>query len=227
MPRKKKEPIQQYEENSYRLSDVYMNTPAFSMSKGNIHQLHHYRPQPEKEVGSGAWIMVIDVPPVSKEFAPLLGGIYWAIPCRDSLNFDGYGKDGQYRVETLVRSREDERKVEYLGLFPTEYVVVPESILNEYVEEGAYAMMLNNVSVEEEVDLELIQQGRDLTEDERGIIWALMLDGVSEHTACTIYFKGRHTEKDNLNTWYKPCEEQVEDVKTLVQEYGYHMCFTA
>lgn len=226
MARTKKVTIPKCEEHSYRLTDEYMESMAFSASRGGRHQLEHYRPKKEKEVGSGAWIMVIDVPPVSDEFKPVLGGIYWAIPCRDSLNFDGYGADNQYRIETLVRSKTNERVVEYLGLFPTEYVVVPEEILDEYMEEGAYSIMLNNVSVHEEVDLELIQQGRDLTEDERSIIWALMLDGVSENTACSIYFKGRHTEKDNLNTWYKPCEQQVEDVKLLVEEYGYNMCFT-
>jgi hypothetical protein len=69
--------------------------------------------------------------------------------------------------------------------------------------------------IENGMNLELIEKGRSLTEDERSIIWSLQVDGLPEYKACEEYFLGRHTESENSHIWYMPTEECAEWMENM------------
>lgn len=53
----------------------------------------------------------------------------------------------------------------------------------------------------------MTKEGRSLTEEEREIIMALMLDGLTEQQACEEYFLTHHTETQNVSICYLPDAE--------------------
>ena len=138
----------------------------------------------DKDVGNGAWVLVKRNIPVDKTIKPQIYGIYWAIP-KD----DNYG-----RQKIAVYTPEE------VCLLNHEYTVITEERLKAYVEDGYY-LVDNTTKIREPLNQELIQQGRSLCEEEREIIMALMLDGLTEKQACEEYFFTHHTSDDKL----RPC----------------------
>ena len=151
------------------------------------------------DVGSGSWILVIRTIPVEKKVAPKLYGIYWGMP-----------KDDKYgRQCCLVHTKED------VTLLNHEYTVISEEKLKQYKKELDYRLHKTTDSVIEEMNMALIEQGRALYEEEREVIWALQLDGLTETQACEEYFLSKHTNKENMNIWYYPSPKSLKEIEAM------------
>jgi hypothetical protein len=195
---------------SYKLTEVYLEQIECNRESygGQPIERAHFRPDPRRMVGGGAWIMVTNPPPTNP--TPVAFGMYWAVPCKESLNYDGYDKYGRYKVEILMKDPEAEGQFHAVGLFVTEYMVVHEGMFREFMEEGYFDLQQLSLTTEDSMNVELIERGRALVEEERESIWALMLDGLTESKACEEYFLGRHVERDNAQIWYRPIPEFAE-----------------
>jgi len=202
-----KERICKHEENSYRLTKEYMDTEEFEYFLGGMNDRMAYCPPENKLVYNGSWIMVIQ--PIPTKVKPVVWGIYWATPCNESINFDGFDKYGRYKVEIMVT--DEQQNIHTVGLFPHEYIRLDEVLFQELLDTNGY--ILNNLGFSPRktpINLELIEKGRSLTEDERAIIWSLQLDGLTEHQACEEYFYSRHRPEENPTIWYCPTDEFAE-----------------
>lgn len=146
------------------------------------------------DVESGKWVMVTRTVPVSEQCRPCLFGIYWAIPKQD--RFD--------RQVCLIHTTED------VTLLNNEFSTVTEERLQMYREEG-WELHETNASDVQAMNMELIEQGRALSEEERETIWALQLDGLNETQACEEYFLSKHTDYNNFSICYIPRKEIFEE----------------
>lgn len=152
----------------------------------------------EADVENGQWILVIRTIPVDKKVAPKLYGIYWGMPKEDRFG----------RQCCRVHTTED------VTLLNHEYKVLTEDKFNMYKEMG-YQLHESSDTTMNEMDLKLLEEGRALCEEERDIIRALMLDGLTETQACEEYFLSRHTDRDNANIWYYPNPELLEEIESV------------
>lgn len=100
-----------------------------------------------------------------------------------------------------------------------EYSVISEERLKEYKEKGYY---LRDYSIEKEepLNMKLIEQGRSLSEEEREIIWALQLDGLTEQQACEEYFYSHHTNFEHKGCCYLPTEELLKKIVAVFGQNG-------
>jgi len=161
--------------------------------------------QDSADVGSGSWVLIIRTPPVSAYLSPKVYGIYWAVPLTE---FIKPGCDLYGRQAVKVHTSED------VTIFADEYSVLSEERLEEYKREGWNLVELNT-GIEVPLNMEIIQRGRTLVEEEREIIWALMLDGLTEQQSCEEYFLTKHVEANNSNICYLPrveIREQLENI---------------
>lgn len=157
----------------------------------------------EKDVGNGAWVLVKCKIPVSKEIAPQTYGIYWAIP-----------KDDNYERQKVAVYTPTE-----VCLLNHEYSIITEEKLKIYIEEGYY-LVDNKTKVRQPLNQALIQQGRELCEEEKDIIRALMLDGLTEKQACEEYFFTHHIDDEKIGLCYLPTEEMLKAFIDLFGESG-------
>lgn len=146
--------------------------------------------QQEADVQSGAWVLITRQVPVAEECKPHLFGIYWGIPKQD--NFD--------RQVCVIHTTED------VTLLNHEFSVVDDESLKIYREEG-WELHETGAKVQSGMNMELIEKGRALSEEEREVIWAFQLDGLSEEQACEEYFLTKHTDYNNFSICYIPREE--------------------
>ena len=142
------------------------------------------------DVKNGSWVLITRQVPVEKSAKPHLFGIYWGIPKQD--RFD--------RQVCVIHTTED------VTLLNHEYTVIDDERLKIYREEGweLHETIATNI---EPLNLELIEKSKNLTEEEREIIMALQLDGLTEVQACEEYFLTHHTEYNNFCICYIPNEE--------------------
>lgn len=152
-------------------------------------------------VGSGAWIMVTRTVPVEEFCRPQLYGIYWGVPAED--RFD--------RQICVIHTQSD------VTLLNHEFFVVSDERLQLYREEG-WELHETGASAERGMNMELIERGRELSEDEREMIWALQLDGLNEIQACEEYFLGKHTDYNNFSISYLPRKAVFEECVAI---FGY------
>lgn len=146
----------------------------------------------EQDVKSGAWVLVTRTVPVAEEIRPHLYGIYWGM-----MNEDRYGRQS-CRIFTSAD----------VILLNHEYTVIDEERLKVYKEEGWELRQTH--AKQRRMDMEMIERGRSLAEEEREIIWALQLDGLSEEQACEEYFLTHHTDDSNFNICYIPRKDVFE-----------------
>ena len=146
--------------------------------------------QQEADVQSGAWVLITRQIPVAEECKPHLFGIYWGIPKQDSYD----------RQVCVIHTTED------VTLLNHEFSVVDDERLKIYREEG-WELHETGAKVQSGMNMELIEKGRALSEEEREVIWALQLDGLSEEQACEEYFLTKHTEYNNFSICYIPRKE--------------------
>lgn len=157
----------------------------------------------DKDVGNGAWVLIKCQIPVDKTIRPQIYGIYWAVP-----------KDDNYERQKVAVYTPTE-----VCLLNHEYTVITEERVKLYVEDGYY-LVDNRTKINQPLDLELIQQGRDLCEEEREIIMALMLDGLTERQACEEYFFTHHTNDEKLGLCYLPTNDLLKEIISVFGEYG-------
>lgn len=153
------------------------------------------------DVGSGAWVMVTRTIPVAEYCKPQLFGIYWGVPFQDK--FD--------RQVCVIHTQSD------VTLLNHEFSVVSEDRLQLYRKEG-WEIHETGALADRGMNMELIEKGRELSEDEREMIWALQLDGLNETQACEEYFLGKHADYNNFSVSYLPRKEVFEK---CVVAFGY------
>lgn len=154
----------------------------------------------ENDVESGAWVLITRTIPVMEHAKPKLFGIYWGIPTQDK--FD--------RQVCIIHTTED------VTLLNHEYTVLSEEKVNMYRQEG-WEIHETKCNINEPMNMELLEKGRELCEEEREIIWALQLDGLSEIQACEEYFLTKHTDYNNFSICYLPKPEIYEE---LIATFG-------
>lgn len=153
------------------------------------------------DVGSGAWVLVTRTIPVADYCKPQLFGIYWGVPAQD--RFD--------RQICVIHTQSD------VTLLNHEFSVIPEERLQLYRKEG-WELHETGASMDHGMNMELIEKGRELSEDEREMIWALQLDGLNETQACEEYFLEKHTDYNNFSISYLPRKEVFEECIAI---FGY------
>lgn len=154
----------------------------------------------KSDVGSGAWVLITRRVPVEEHARPHLYGIYWGMPKQD--RFD--------RQVCVIHTTED------VTLLNHEFTVIDEESLKVYREEG-WELHETNAQVPTALNTELIEKGRDLCEEEREVIMALRLDGLTESQACEEYFLSRHTDYNNYCISFVP---RPEVYAYLVRVFG-------
>lgn len=147
----------------------------------------------ETDVQSGAWVLITRQVPVAQECKPQLFGIYWGTPKQD--RFD--------RQVCVIHTTED------VTLLNHEFTVIDEERLQIYKEEG-WELHETAAKVEQGLNMELLEAGRALSEEEREVIMALQLDGLNETQACEEYFLSRHTDYSNSAICFLPRKEVYE-----------------
>ena len=155
------------------------------------------------DVGGGAWVLVKCKIPVEERIRPQTYGIYWAIPHKDKYN----------RQMCKIYTPEEVCLLNY------EYTVISEDRLQEYRDMG-YFLKDYGIKGVEPLNLELILAGRSLVEEEREIIWAFMLDGLSEQQACEEYYFLHHTNFEHRGCCYLPAPELLEQIVAYFGENG-------
>ena len=147
---------------------------------------------PECDVGNGSWVFITKDVPVIEKSKPYLYGIYWGVPHTDSYNRQCCKI---FTTETIV-------------LLNHEYTVISEERLEEYKNIGWQLRKSPRASLP--LNIKLIEYGKNLCDEERDIIRAFMLDGLTEEQACEEYFLCHHTETDNYSICYIPNNEIFE-----------------
>ena len=158
----------------------------------------------DRDIGEGSWVLVKTRIPVSESVRPMTYGIYWAIPA-----YDSYGRQ-KIKVYTP----------EECCLLNYEYIVLTEEKLGQYRQFGYY---LHETGAKESVDpmtLKMVEAGRTLVEEEREIIYALMVDGLDETAACEEYFMTKHTDASNVGICYLPTKEILDELVFAFGEDG-------
>lgn len=151
------------------------------------------------DVKNGAWVLIKQSIPVENKAKPVVYGIYWGVP-----HDDKYG-----RQCCRIRTTED------VVLLNHEYTVISEERLEAYKEAG---WKLKETAAPEPIDTELLLKGRNLCEEEREVIWALQLDGLSEQQACEEYFFSKHADYNNYAISYIPTPEMISELKSTFGE---------
>ena len=146
--------------------------------------MEHYE---ESDVKNGSWVLITRQVPVAEKCKPHLFGIYWGVPKQDK--FD--------RQVCVIHTSED------VTLLNHEFSVISEERLKMYREEG-WELHETKADFSIALNTELIEQGKALCEEEREIIMALRLDGLTESQACEEYFLTKHTDYNNYSICYIP-----------------------
>lgn len=174
-----------------------------------IGKIHRGEAQPidyreDRDIGGGSWVLVKTKIPVSESVRPMTYGIYWAIPAYDSF--------GRQKIKVYTP--------EECCLLNYEYIVLTEEMLDMYRRFGYY---LHETGAKESADpmtLKIVEAGRSLVEEEREIIYALMIDGLDETAACEEYFMTKHTDTSNISICYLPTEELLDELVFAFGEDG-------
>lgn len=170
--------------------------------------------------------MIIKSLPVSDAVAPQLYGIYWAVPfvCEGKAGTkDKLGHWSGTEIKTLVGVDEYGRQCAKIytphevKIFPDEYSILTPERLEEYKQAGWYLQEVN-AKAEQPLNMDIINDGRALVEEEREIIWALMLEGLTEQQACEEYFLTHHTDYQNTNICYLPTKEILAEAMAVFGE---------
>ena len=173
-------------------------------------------------ITAGNWIMIIKSLPVSDAIAPQIYGIYCAVP---------FVREGKAAVEvgsgteikTLIGVDEYGRQCAKIytphevKIFPDEYSILTPERLEEYKQAGWYLQEVNT-KAEQPLNMDIINDGRALVEEEREIIWALMLEGLTEQQACEEYFLTHHTDYQNTEICYLPTQEILAEATAVFGE---------
>lgn len=163
-------------------------------------------PDPDALIDVGEWVLIVRKVPV--QYGPKTYGIYWALPHRgkERIGIDKYG-----RQCAMVYTPKE------VKVFPDEYRILSQEKLEEYRKSG-WEISLIEGTKEQPLDTHIIEKGKNLTEEEREVIWSLMLDGLSEQQACEEYFLTRHSQNENIAFSYQPPESMRKELCRIFGE---------
>lgn len=206
---RKKLKVQKYKnEDTYELTEEQLDVEG---SRGFVnHNMSRHTPHESSKVINGSWIMVTRTLPIQEHVRPKTYSIYWATPCKESKSNDGFDKFGRYKVDIHVVNTIN-GNLERVCLFPEEYSVVTQERLSTYIQEG-WTVQHTDYK-DENLNLELLEQSRTLTEEEREVIMAYQVDGLTESQACEQYFKGRFLDYSGKTIYYEMPEEYREEIE--------------
>lgn len=175
---------------------------------------------PERLVTTGNWVLIKKRIPVETNIRPQTYGIYWAMPYTH-VKTCGLYDERKMRTVTGVDEHGQQCALIYtpkeVKIFPDEYNILSEEKLEEFRDNG-WQIHTIDIQAKTTLNQELIEQGRDLCEEEREIIWSLMLDGLSEQQACEEYFLTHHSQNDNVTICYLLPEDQQQAILNLFGE---------
>lgn len=160
-----------------------------------------------RDVGNGAWVLIKANVPVDVGSRPLKWGVYWGIPVSDARQ---QHKDKFGRQAILVNVAPGNPTT----LLNTEYIVLDETMFEGLKAEGYY-LVERETGVQTHMDLAMLEAGRNLTEEEREVIYALQVDGLTEYQACEEYFLTKHVDANNSNLTYMPTPELTQELEYL------------
>jgi hypothetical protein len=144
------------------------------------------------------WVLVVKDIPIDKKAKPVRFGIYYAKAYKHKY----YGSTVSiFTTEQVV-------------LLSHEYSVLSEERLQLYINYGWELHTIDGAKV----DLALLEKGRSLCEEEREIIWALMLDGLTEYQACEEYYNYSHTDIEKMTQCYLPTKECLAEIFAVYGE---------
>lgn len=221
MARKKQVKVQKTASNSDRGEEIFMyeTDGSFRMTDAYIERLEKielmfphidmapsYCRRPEeakRDIGSGAWIMIIKETEVSR-FSMQPGNIYYAIPGLYGSSV-GYRADGMYLVKVKIA---DFSGFEEIYLYPYEYMLVSDELFEAAKEEDLLELVqykddISEPEVIHEKTLTWRDKYKDLPEDERNVLDAYMLDGLSFDQACSAYYTERFIDQKGYSYWYR------------------------
>lgn len=173
-------------------------------------------------ITAGNWVMIIKSLPVPDAVAPQVYGIYWAVPFVREGKAAAAGSSGTV-IKTLIGVDEYGRQCAKIytphevKIFPDEYSILTPERLDEYKQAGWYMQEIN-AKAQQPLNIDIINDGRALAEEEREIIWALMLEGLTEQQACEEYFLTHHTDYENTNICYLPTKEILAEAMAVFGE---------
>lgn len=159
----------------------------------------------KKDIGAGSWVLIKTRIPVAENVRPVTYGIYWAIPVTN---------DPYKRQMVKVYTPQEVCLLNY------EYTPLTEERVQVYRELGYFMRETPAVYQNTPLELQSLEQGRSLCEEEREVIWALMLDGLSEVQACEEYFATHHTDASNISICFLPTEELLNEIVQVFGEFG-------
>lgn len=143
------------------------------------------------------WIFITRTVPVLEDVRPMIYGIYQAQPLEHEFHENAVTVFTTDKVTVLEH----------------EYSVITEERVAEYVSMG---WTMNRIEIPNQpIDMRLLEKGRYLCEEERDIIRALMLDGLTEYQACEEYYKHSHTEIEKMSCFYAPPKEMVKQMEQV------------
>lgn len=190
---KKKSSSEKTKKSSREKNEEFFRARAESMQ--DMWGLEDHSYDPADDVGNGAWVLVTRIVPVAPEIRPQRFGIYWAIPAEDKWE----------RPKVRIHVPDE------VCLLGPEYRVVDQAKLDFYRANG-WSLHIARPAASP-ADMTLVIQGRALCEDEREVIWALQLDGLTEAEACEEYFLGRHNDASHLGECWLPSPEVAKELE--------------
>jgi hypothetical protein len=167
----------------------------------------HY--DPYRDVGNGHWIVVMKELPIAEFAKPPVFAIFWAVPYPLGNNNKKIGWDQYGRQMVLIHYHNQD-----VSMFTDEYILATDEIVEQCVKEGWY-IVESNSTVTVPLNMEIIAAGKDLVEEEREIIMAFQLDGLTEQQACEEYFLTKHTDYNNSNIAYYPPKDKQNELISI------------
>lgn len=177
-------------------------------------------------ITAGNWVMIIKSLPVAADARPQIYGIYWAVPYTRVGKVGVKSKNEGYigvETKTLIGVDEYGRQCatiytpQEVRIFPDEYSILTPERLEEYKQAGWYLQEIS-AKAAQPLNMEIVNDGRALVEEEREVIWALMLDGLTEQQACEEYFLTHHTDYQNTSICYLPTTEILAEATAVFGE---------
>lgn len=160
-------------------------------------------------IGRGAWVLVRCKVQVDPDVAPKVYNIYWASPH----GTDGYDRFGRYCVEILTQSEKDGHS-ELVRVFPDEYDIFSEEKVRQYVNMG-YKLNHNIKPITAEGI-----KSMDLSEDDKEIVGAFQLDGLTKEEALAELNGLLYQSVDNKYKYYALPPDQYAEALAVFGEYG-------
>jgi len=191
------------EKDSFRLSDAYLES---LLDMHYMEREEAYRPEKgNRDIGAGSWILIREVPNVSIDVRIEPASVYYAVPALYGSSV-GYREDGKYLI--VIKIQGTAGVIHDLYLYTHEYIVCTDEIMDAMKEEDVLETMMYDTDTSvQQMDEKLVNsyasKYRDLPEDDKNILDAYQIDGLSFDQACSLYFTERYSNLTGSAIWFK------------------------